>query len=172
MRLVLCGVQSPINIGMILRSAEIYRVAVLIHDAYGVFSDKGKVRTISDFGCGALQRHPPSIVKTLSVSDLRGRLVRSDTVAGAQSHLAFEWQAGDSLLIGNEYDGVPQDLAAASHASVTIPMPPGHFPKPESFDPIDSERAARIARQGMPSLNTAVAASAMISAAYARGLLG
>lgn len=169
MRLVLCGVQSPINIGMILRSAEIYRVPVLIHDAYGVFPDQGKARTISDFACGALQRFPPTIVPTLGVADLEGRLVRSDIDANAQNHLDFAWRPDDNLLIGNEYDGVPQELSEASEVSVTIPMPPGHFPKPASFVPIDAERATRIARQGAPSLNTAVAASAIVAAAYASG---
>lgn len=172
MRLVLCGVQSPINIGMILRSAEIYKVPVLIYDAHGVLRDDAKMRTISDFACGALQRCPPTIVQSLGVADLDGRLVRSDTAPDAQNHLDFAWRPDDNLLIGNEYDGVPPELAAASQASVTIPMPPGHVPKPQSFNPIDPDRAAQIARHGMPSLNTAVAASAIVAAAYANGRIG
>ena len=54
--LLLFEIQSPINIGMILRVAETYRVRVAIYGSDQILADKQKMQTVSDFSCGALQR--------------------------------------------------------------------------------------------------------------------
>ena len=50
---LLYGLQSPINIGMILRVAETYRFHVAIYDPFCLLDHPDKLRTISDFSCGA-----------------------------------------------------------------------------------------------------------------------
>ena len=49
---LLYGLQSPINIGMILRVAETYRFHVAIYDPFCLLDHPDKLRTISDFSCG------------------------------------------------------------------------------------------------------------------------
>ena len=55
LELLLYGLQSPVNIGMILRAAEAFRFAVSILDQYGVLVDAAKLSTLQDFACGALR---------------------------------------------------------------------------------------------------------------------
>ncbi|WP_350083761.1 TrmH family RNA methyltransferase [Hoeflea sp.] len=167
MRLFLCGVQSPINIGMMLRSAEIYGAGVCIWDRYGVLNDPEKLRTISDFACGALQRSPPSVTNDWKSALGRGRCIATDIDPDCPAHVTFSWRRTDQILIGNEYDGIPLDILARATERVTIPMPAGHFPKPKSNSPIDPNRAGLPRASGKPSLNTAIAASVLLSTAYA-----
>lgn len=167
MRLILCGVQSPINIGMILRSAEIYHTPVSIWDRFGVLADREKLRTISDFACGALQRSPPFVTDDWSAATTGGRCIATDISGDCIPHTSFIWRETDQILVGNEYDGVPQEAIASVEATVTIPMPDGYFPKPTSASPIDPTRSAPPRSAGQPSLNAAVAASILISTAYA-----
>src|SRR5262249_22489232 len=54
--LLLYGLQSPINIGMILRVAETYRARISIFDPHRVLDDAERLVTIKDFACGALER--------------------------------------------------------------------------------------------------------------------
>src|SRR5690242_320671 len=56
LELLLYGLQSPINLGMILRVAETYRVRVAIYDRHRVLDDPAKVATMEDFSCGAAAR--------------------------------------------------------------------------------------------------------------------
>lgn len=168
MRLILCGVQSPVNIGMILRSSEIYRVHVCIWDIHGVMTNADKVTTVSDFACGALQRSPPEITKDWKRAVLlEDRCIATDIDPNCPHHTAFQWLETDQILIGNEYDGVPEELLAKATHKVTIPMPQGYFPKPASHSPIDPSRKLPPASSGQPSLNAAVAASILLSTAYA-----
>jgi tRNA G18 (ribose-2'-O)-methylase SpoU len=167
MRLILCGVQSPINIGMMLRSAEVYRARVCIWDYHGVMDDPAKLRTISDFACGALQRCPPKIRRDWTSMLGEGRFIATDIEPDCSAHISFEWRETDQILIGNEYDGIPAEVLAKATDRVTIPMPPGHFPKPMSNSPIDPNRSNPPASFGQPSLNAAVAASILLSTAYA-----
>jgi hypothetical protein len=54
--LLLYGLQSPINIGMILRVAETYRFGVSIYDQFRVLDDPKRSSTITDClrrGCPA-----------------------------------------------------------------------------------------------------------------------
>lgn len=170
--LLLFDLQSPINIGMLLRVAEVYHRDVLIHDPRGVLSRDGASRTISDFAVGALQRRPPTILSVQHLGSVlernNGRLVASDSGAAAANALTFGWQPHDCIVLGNEYDGLPAAVLEAAAAVVTIPMPPGHYPKPPSASPIDPARTVPVTNQGAPSLNVATAGTVLCCLAYAR----
>jgi tRNA (cytidine/uridine-2'-O-)-methyltransferase len=54
----------------------------------------------------------------------RGRLILL-TSKGAQPYCDFTFQAGDTLLLGRESAGVPQDVHGAADARLRIPLKPG-----------------------------------------------
>ena len=56
LELLLYELQSPINIGTILRIAEAYHFKVSILDPHGVLEDPQKLPTVKDFACGAISR--------------------------------------------------------------------------------------------------------------------
>lgn len=175
--LLLFDLQSAINIGMLLRVGEVYQRTVLIHDPRSVLARDDARKTISDFAVGALQRRPPTPVSA-DMAQLKarsgGRLVAADAAPGARNSMTFDWRADDCIVLGNEYDGLPAHVLGAVDAIVTIPMPPGYYPKPTSSSPIDPARARTVSNDGAPSLNVATAGAVLCSVAYARtsGLLG
>lgn len=173
LELLLYGLQSPINIGMILRTAEVYRIPVAVVDCHGVFDDPEKLATIGDFACGALQRRPPwRLADAAAVARLRAgrRLIASTLGPGARPLGELVLGPGDLVALGNEYDGLPEELAAAADARLHVPAPDGWLPKPPSRRPTDPTRTAPVARDGRPSLNVAVTAGILCHAAYAAGL--
>lgn len=167
MRALLWGLQSPINIGMILRSAEVFGVAVVVHDVHAVFDDPARLRTISDFACGALQRVPPRRIGPQSITE-DSRLVATSLEPGATPLPDFRFALSDCLILGNEYDGVPADLVARADIRLRIPMPEGFLPKPPSHNPIDPSRTLPVAHDGRPNLNVAAAAAILFYAAWAQ----
>jgi tRNA G18 (ribose-2'-O)-methylase SpoU len=167
--LLLYDLRSPINIGMILRLAETFQLQVSIFDPAHVLRDEARLRTISDFACGALQRRPPRMLAgAVQLRQLRrGVRLIATTIEGKASALPeFEWQNTDVLVLGNEYDGLPADLVASAEARLHIPMPDGYVPKPKSLAPIDPTRVAPVANDAKPNLNVAVAAGILCYTRY------
>lgn len=158
--LLLHELRSPINIGMILRLAETYGVSVAILGSGDVLADGERQRTISDFACGALQRKGYQIISGLG--DLSGsrprRVIATSIDSSAVPLPAFQFEHGDVVVLGNEYDGLSDGIVASCSASLRIPMADVWTPKPASHRPIDADRTAPVARDGMPNLNVAVAA--------------
>lgn len=168
MRVMLWDLQSPINIGMILRTAEVYGADVTAYDRHGVFGNAAALRTISDFACGALQRRPPVVLTEASTVFGQGRTIATAITPDAQPVQSFAFEPGDCIYVGNEYDGLPEDILWGSDARLTIPMPPGYLPKPPSATPIDPSRRADVGSNGTPNLNVAVATSIILFEAYAQ----
>ena len=79
--------------------------------------------------------------------------------SGAQSLPRFAFQLGDVVVLGNEYDGLPEATARLCGARLRIPMADVWTPKPRSSAPIDPARVAAVARDGLPNLNVAMASS-------------
>jgi TrmH family RNA methyltransferase len=121
--LILAGLQDPGNLGAILRSAEAF-------GADGVISLPG---TVSAWNPKAVRASAGSVFRLpiFSVSDeecflhLREAGVRifSTTVHGAQPADLADLAAPVALLIGNEGNGVPVNIAARANGAVTIPCP-------------------------------------------------
>lgn len=163
------NLQSPINIGMILRSAEIFGANVWIYDGFDVLSSDPATMTVSDFACGAAERTPMKILNqpiALPLSECR--TVATTIAPDAKPVHDFTWGTNDVVCVGNEYDGLPKDIISSSDLKLTIPLPQKHLPKPKSISPIDPTRPAGPTNDGQPSLNTAVAASIILFEWYNR----
>jgi tRNA G18 (ribose-2'-O)-methylase SpoU len=167
-RLVLWGIQSPINFGMLLRVAETYRVGVA---AFG--PDLSQSSTVRDFACGALERAGYSRVDDVAALQAwrgDGRLIATSIEHGAQPLPDFRFAPGDVVALGNEYDGLPHELEHHADCRLIIPMAAVWTPKPRSASPIDPSRTAPVARDGTPNLNVAMAGAIICYAAHAQAL--
>lgn len=120
---ILAGLQDPGNFGTILRSAEAFA-------AHGVISLPG---TVSPWNPKAVRASAGSIFRLpfLSASAdecflrLRqtGVKILTTAVHGAQPADHAHLDAPIAFLIGNEGNGVPDELAAQAGGAITIPCP-------------------------------------------------
>lgn len=168
--LLLYALQSPINIGIILRVAEAFQFRVSIFDLHRVLDNEEKLATIRDFSCGALSRRAfDRITDANGLAELRKcrRLIATSITSHAVPLTDFKFAPGDILALGNEYDGLPGHLEADADCLVRVPMPPGWMPKEMSYSPIDPSRTTPVAHDGQPSLNVAVTAGIICYAAFA-----
>ncbi len=173
--LVLFGLQSPINIGLILRIAEAYQFAVNILDQHRVLDDPSKLRTVSDFACGALPRrgfHRLDSPESLAGLRQGRRLVATSIGQTALPLPDYQCEPGDLIVFGNEYDGLPDDVVGGADVIIQVPIPVVWMPKQDSYQPIDPLRTTPVARDGQPSLNVAVTAGIVCYSAYASWLAG
>ncbi|WP_395645935.1 TrmH family RNA methyltransferase [Terricaulis sp.] len=168
-RVLLYGLQSPINIGMALRVAETFQVPIGLYDPSAVLENADKLKTVRDFGCGALERAAYGAVsgpEALTKLAKTGRIVATTVVEGAQPLPQFKFKHSDIVLIGNEYDGLPAEVERLCVAAVHIPMANVWTPKPKSESPIDAARTTTVARDGTPSLNAAMSAGIVCYSAF------
>ncbi len=173
--LLLFGLQSPINLGMILRVAETFKIRVSILDLVHVLADPEKKKATEDFACGAMARRPPEPFDDPAiVAQMRQgrRLIATSIGPNSISLPKFEFQPGDIVVLGNEYDGLPDDVFASADALLNVPMPDGWLPKKRSHKPIDPSRMEPVARDGQPNLNVAMTAGIICYAVYLNSLAG
>jgi TrmH family RNA methyltransferase len=121
--LVLAGLQDPGNLGTILRSAEAF-------DTTGVIALPG---TVNAWNPKAVRASAGSVFRVpllaMSVKECFDRLRESEIkiwttdVNDAQPAPQVDLAAPVALLIGNEGNGVPADLAARAAGAITIPYP-------------------------------------------------
>src|SRR5262249_52793385 len=114
---LLYDLQSPINIGIILRTAEVYQFKVSILDSHGVLGDREKLNTTEDFACGAMSRRVfQRLENPAAVARLRSgrRLVATSIAPNAFPLSNFHFARDDLIALGNEYDGLPDDLVASA----------------------------------------------------------
>ncbi|MGB6692147.1 MAG: RNA methyltransferase [Terracidiphilus sp.] len=121
--LVLAGLQDPGNLGTILRSAEAF-------GANGVVALPG---TVSAWNPKAVRGSAGSVfrVPILCVSEseciarLReaGARIFASTVHAAQPADLVDLAGPVAIFIGNEGNGVPEELAAKADGAITIPCP-------------------------------------------------
>jgi TrmH family RNA methyltransferase len=120
---VLAGLQNPGNLGTILRSAEAF-------GATGVLSLPG---TVSEWNPKAVRASVGSVFRlpliSVSEKDCFARLrkagvkIWTTAVHGAEAADGIDLIGAVALVIGNEGNGVPQELAAQADGAVTIPCP-------------------------------------------------
>ena len=124
--LVLAGLQDPGNLGAVLRSAEAFGV-------HGVLSLPG---TVSAWNPKAVRASAGSVFRVpLLVSgaeecfaclrEASVTILTTSTSAahGVQSAHRLDLAGPVALVIGNEGNGVPDELAAQADGAVTIPCP-------------------------------------------------
>lgn len=157
---LLYGLQSPINIGQILRTSEQFGLDVTLYDAHQTFNEEN-MKTISDFSCGALKRKTPKFIHDYASfrQAHRGRVIATCLSPRATVLPDFLFRRDDMILLGNEYDGLPEHIIEDCDDMVYIPLPPAILHKPESFSPIDATRAASVSQNGIPNLSVAMTAS-------------
>jgi TrmH family RNA methyltransferase len=121
--LVLASLQDPGNLGTILRSAEAF-------GATGVLSLPG---TVSPWNPKAVRASAGSVFRMpfidSAADDCFARLhsaclrILTTAVRGAESLTSTDLCCPTAILIGNEGNGVPDDLASRCHGAITIPTP-------------------------------------------------
>lgn len=169
MLVTLCGLQSPINVGMILRTAEVFGRKVQFCDTSGITKSSANIDVIRDFSCGAFDRG--ALIKVVDSFESfqiphGNRLIAATDNSRGICHQDFDWEPSDWLIIGNEYDGIPPIAMRRATYEITIQMPTGFLPKPPSNLPIDNTRNYAPSNNGQKSLNACVAASVIIAAAH------
>jgi tRNA (cytidine/uridine-2'-O-)-methyltransferase len=172
-RLLLWDVQSPINLGMLLRVAETYRIPVAALGTERVLADPDRHASASDFACGALQRRGfEALADAAAAKHWRGqsRLVATSIDQDAATLPDFRFRPGDVVVLGNEYDGLPAEVVAAADQRIVIPMAEVWTPKPRSINPIDPARTAPVARDGEANLNVAMAGAIICYQAYVQAM--
>ena len=120
---VLAGLQDPGNLGPILRSAEAF-------GAQAVVSLPG---TVSAWNPKAVRASAGSVFRlpllSVSAEDCFARLreagvkIWTTAVHGAEPANRIDLAGPVALVIGNEGNGVPEELAAQADGAVTIPCP-------------------------------------------------
>ena len=145
MRLALYQPDIPQNTGAMLRLAARFGVAAdLIEPCGFVWSDRRLRRAGMDYLDGvALTRHESwdAFQTARSTAASRGRLLLL-TTSGSTSYAEFAFRPGDTLLVGRETAGVPDEVHTAADARLMIPM-----------------------RAGVRSLNVALAAAIVLAEA-------
>ena len=157
---LLHSLQSPINVGMILRSAEVYEQAVMILDTHKLMRG-AKLEIVADFACGALGRRPPIVETRLAacLDRVKGRLIGTGFGPNATPLQHMSWKPGDCVIFGNEYDGLAIDDIQGLQSAVWVPTPDKYLPKPRSINPIDPGRTESVRNDGGTSLNVAATAA-------------
>jgi TrmH family RNA methyltransferase len=120
---VLAGLQDPGNLGTILRSAEAF-------GATGLLSLPG---TVSAWNPKAVRASAGSLFRlpliSASAEDCLARLraagvkILSTAVDGAEAADRIDLAGPVALIIGNEGNGVPEEVASQADQAVTIPCP-------------------------------------------------
>ncbi|MBQ7013221.1 MAG: RNA methyltransferase [Oscillospiraceae bacterium] len=129
--LVLCQLQDPGNMGMILRTADALGVdAILSAGSCEVFSPKVVRATM-----GSVLRVPvyemPDAMLLLNL--LKAASIRSYAAVPAHDAVPLPectLGAGSAVWIGNEGNGLPEDIIRSCEVAMTIPMQGG----PESLN--------------------------------------
>ncbi|HLY39597.1 MAG TPA: RNA methyltransferase [Terracidiphilus sp.] len=121
--LVLASIQDPGNLGTILRSAEAF-------GATGILTLPG---TVSPWNQKALRASAGSVFRlpmlSVAADDCFRQLRKAGvTVLTTSSHASAPAHQVDlahptALLIGNEGNGVPEDIAAQADRAISIPCP-------------------------------------------------
>ena len=126
MRLALFQPDIPQNLGASLRLTACLAVPLdIVEPCAFPLSDKSLRRAALDYGEMAQFRLHPSW-KAFMADEARqqGRLILF-TTRGAQPFHSFSFRTGDTLLMGRESAGVPDEAHAAAEARLYIPLAPG-----------------------------------------------
>lgn len=126
MRLALYQPDIPQNTGTILRMAACLSMPVdIIRPAGFDLSDKALRRALMDYAEHLdLTRHDSWAAFQVARGADGGRLVALTTQA-AVTYTDFAYEPSDTLLLGRESAGLPDDVHAACDARVKIPMASG-----------------------------------------------
>lgn len=116
----------PQNAGAMLRLGACFAVPVHIIEPCGfVFSDARMRRAGMDYiDRVALVRHVNWAAFRSERRDAGSRLVLM-TTSGERAYSEFAFRSGDTIVMGRESAGVPDEVHTAAEARLVIPMAPG-----------------------------------------------
>lgn len=145
MRLALYEPDIPQNTGAMLRLAACLGVEVDIIEPCGFLLDNRRLRRagMDYLDRVDLRRHSSwqAFRRTAGKADGAGRLLVL-TTQGETPYCSFAYRPGDTVLVGRESAGVPDEVHAAAAARLIVPM-----------------------RSGLRSLNVALAAAMVLGEA-------
>jgi tRNA (cytidine/uridine-2'-O-)-methyltransferase len=124
LRLALYEPDIPQNTGALLRLAACLGVGVDLIEPLGFLLDDRRLRRAAlDYAALAQVRRHLSWAAFQAARSAESRLVLM-TTAGATALHDFAFAAGDTILLGRESAGVPEEVHAAADARVVIPLCP------------------------------------------------
>lgn len=125
MRLALFQPGIPQNVGAAIRLGACLGVGLdVIEPCSFPLDDKSLKRAALDYGpLTHMTRHASWEAFLVAPERREGRLLLFTTKATAPFH-KFEFQAGDTLLFGNESRGAPPEVHETAFARLTIPLRP------------------------------------------------
>jgi len=124
MRFALYQPDIPQNTGAMIRLSACFKVPLDVIEPCGFpFDDKRLKRTAMDYGGACELRRHASWEDYLSHVRSRPerRLILLST-GSAEVYTDFNFKPEDTLLLGRESKGVPDDVRAAADAAVRIPI--------------------------------------------------
>ena len=126
MRLALFQPDIPQNVGAAIRLTACLGVALdVIGPCAFPMSDKTLKRSALDYGdLAQLRLHDGWRDFMAHEGRTEGRLVLF-TTRGAAPYTGFDFAPGDTLLFGRESAGAPEEVHAAAHARLLIPLKAG-----------------------------------------------
>ena len=126
MRLALYQPDIPQNTGAILRLAACFGLAVDVIEPCGFALDDRRLRRagMDYLEQVELQRHRSWDAYQSARAGNAGRLILL-TTKGAMPHIDCRFEVADSLLLGRESAGVPDEVHAAADLRIRIPMRAG-----------------------------------------------
>jgi tRNA (cytidine/uridine-2'-O-)-methyltransferase len=121
-RLALYEPDIPQNTGTLLRLAACFGVAIDLIEPLGfLFDDRRLKRAALDYAALARVRRHPSWAAFVAAREADSRLVLM-TTSGSIGLDRFVFAPGDTILLGRESAGVPQQVHDAAEARVVIPL--------------------------------------------------
>ena len=126
MRLALYQPDIPQNTGAILRLAACFGLAVDVIEPCGFALDDRRLRRagMDYLEQVEMRRHRSWDAYRSARAGNAGRLILL-TTKGAMPHIDCRFEAADSLLLGRESAGVPDEVHAAADLRIRIPMRAG-----------------------------------------------
>lgn len=126
MHLALFEPDIPQNAGSLIRLGACLGVPVDIVEPCGfLFTDRALKRAGMDYLDKAEVRRHPSWEAFWAVHRERGGRLILLTSKGSLPYTQCDYSAGDTLLLGRESAGAPDEVHAAADIRVRIPMLPG-----------------------------------------------
>ena len=125
MRLALYEPDIPQNAGSLMRLGACLGVGVDIIEPCGfLLTDRNFRRAGMDYLAHADIRRHDSWARFHDNFSASGRLVLL-TTAGSHAYTDFAFAAGDTVMVGRESAGVPQEVHDRADARLVIPLLPG-----------------------------------------------
>ena len=124
MRIALYEPDIPQNAGAVFRLAACLGVPVDVIEPCGFVLDDRRLRRVAMAYAAqpAIIRHPSWADYVAARTDGRTILL---TTAGDTAHTAFAFQPADTLMLGRESAGVPDDVHRSADARLIVPMAKG-----------------------------------------------